>query len=116
MKNLQFPESKSVARGGLSSQAKVDFKKAHYPLLILSGSTDNIIPAHLNNRNFKKYQQRGYSVLEYKEREGRNHFVLGQPRWEGDADYVLNWIENRFESSSNGTEKLANFTNKKISV
>ncbi|HEV8283765.1 MAG TPA: alpha/beta hydrolase [Chitinophagaceae bacterium] len=93
-----IPESKMVARGGLSSAAKVDFKKAHAPLLILSGSTDHIIPAHLNNRNFKKYKKRDDSVLDYKERIGRNHFVLGQPGWEGDADYVLGWIEDQLVS------------------
>jgi pimeloyl-ACP methyl ester carboxylesterase len=86
-----IPESKTVARGGLSSAAKVDFNKAHAPLLLTSGSLDNIIPAHLNNRNFKKYKRNG-SVLEYKEFPGRNHHVLAQPGWEADADYVLNWI------------------------
>ena len=50
-----IPESKTVARGGLTSAAKVDYMKPHAPLLLTSGSIDNIIPAHLNNRNFKKY-------------------------------------------------------------
>jgi pimeloyl-ACP methyl ester carboxylesterase len=86
-----IPESKTVARGGLTSAAKVDYKKPHAPLLITSGSIDNIIPAHLNNRNYKKYAKTG-SVLEYKEFKGRNHFVLGQPGWHTDADYILDWI------------------------
>jgi pimeloyl-ACP methyl ester carboxylesterase len=86
-----IPESKTVARGGLSSAAKVDFNKAHPPLLITAGSTDNIIPAHLNARNFKKYAKTD-SILEYREFPGRNHFVLGQPGWEGDAEFVLNWL------------------------
>jgi len=88
-----IPESKTVARGGLSSAAKVDFKKTHAPLLLTSGSTDTIIPAHLNNRNFKKYAKDNGSIVDYKEFEGRNHFVVGQPGWEGDADYILNWIK-----------------------
>ena len=86
-----IPESKTVARGGLTSAAKVDYKKPHPPLLITSGSEDNIIPAHLNIRNYKKYVKNG-SVLDYKEFEGRNHFVLGQSTWKEDADYILNWI------------------------
>ncbi|PWT99934.1 MAG: alpha/beta hydrolase [Bacteroidetes bacterium] len=94
-----IPESKRVTRGGLTSQAKVDFKKAHAPLLILSGSTDNIIPAHLNLRNFRKYAKREDSVLEYVERPDRNHFVLGQPGWEGDAELVLQWVEKQFGST-----------------
>lgn len=88
-----IPESKTVARGGLTSAAKVDFKKAHAPLLITSGDQDNIIPAHLNLRNFKKYKQREDSILEYKEFQGRNHFVVGLPTWKEDADYILNWLE-----------------------
>jgi pimeloyl-ACP methyl ester carboxylesterase len=88
-----IPESKTVLRGGLTSAAKVDFSKPHAPLLIISGSTDHLIPSHLNIRNFKKYKKDG-SVLEYKEFEGRNHFVLGQPTWREDADYILDWIQS----------------------
>jgi len=88
---LTIPESKTVARGGLSPAAKIDFNKDHAPLLITSGSIDNIIPPHLNKRNFQKYKQNG-SVLEYKEFPGRNHHVLGQPGWENDANYILDWI------------------------
>jgi pimeloyl-ACP methyl ester carboxylesterase len=89
---LTVPESKTVARGGLSGAAKVDWDKPHSPLLITSGSWDTIIPAHLNARNFKRYKKNG-SVLEYKEFAGRNHNVLGQPGWQGDADYILDWIQ-----------------------
>jgi pimeloyl-ACP methyl ester carboxylesterase len=88
---LTIPESKTVARAGLSKQAAVDYKKQHAPLLITSGSKDHILPAHLNRRNFKKYKQNG-SVTDYKEFEGRNHYVLGLPTWKEDADYILDWI------------------------
>ncbi|MFD2571636.1 alpha/beta hydrolase [Spirosoma soli] len=86
-----IPESKNVTRGGLTSAAHVDFEKPHVPLLITSGSQDHIMPAHLNERNFKAYKTNG-SVLEYKEFEGRNHFVLGLPTWQEDAEYILNWL------------------------
>lgn len=86
-----IPESKRVARGGLSLAAKVDFKKQHEPLLFIAGSTDNIIPASLNARNFKRYAKNG-SVTEYKEFEGNNHFVVGLPNWKNTAEYILNWI------------------------
>ncbi|MBF4494513.1 alpha/beta hydrolase [Flavobacterium sp. MR2016-29] len=88
---LTIPESKSVLRGGLTSQAYVDFKKQHAPLLITSGEFDNLIPPHLNIRNYKKYKANG-SITEYKEFAGRNHNVLGQATWKEDADYILNWI------------------------
>jgi len=87
-----IPESKTATRGGLTSAAKVDFAKPHVPLLITSGSIDHIIPAHLNERNFKRYQQNG-SVTEYKKFDGRNHFVLGQSTWKEDADYILQWLD-----------------------
>lgn len=86
-----IPESKTVARGTLTSAAKVDFKKPHVPLLITSGEIDNILPASLNYRNYKAYKDSG-SVLDYKEFKGRNHFVLGQPTWKEDADYILDWL------------------------
>ncbi|GLU55186.1 alpha/beta hydrolase [Dyadobacter frigoris] len=89
---LTAPESKTVARGGLTSAAAVDFAKEHSPLLLTSGSIDNIIPAHLNLRNFNKYKRNG-SVLEYKEFLGRNHFVLGQDSWQEDAQYILKWLD-----------------------
>lgn len=88
---LAIPESKTAARGGLTSAAKVDYKKPHPPLLLTAGSEDHITPAHLNIRNYKKYKKNG-SVLDYKEFSGRNHFVLGQPTWKEDADYILSWL------------------------
>lgn len=91
--NLTIPESKTVARGGLTNAAKVDYNKPHPPLLLTSGTDDTITPAHLNIRNFKRYKKDNESILEYKEFAGRNHFVLGQPSWKEDAEYILNWIK-----------------------
>ena len=87
-----IPESKTVARGGLTSAAKVDFDSPHVPLLITSGSLDNIIPPHLNIRNYNAYNKDNGSVTDYKEFPGRNHFVVGQPTWQEDADYILEWL------------------------
>lgn len=92
-KKLTIPESKTVARGGLTSAAKVDYNKPHPPLLITSGTEDNITPAHLNRRNYNRYKKNG-SVLDYKEFRGRNHFVLALDTWKEDADYILNWLKN----------------------
>jgi len=88
-----IPESKTVARGGLTSAAKVDWDKPHVPLLITSGSIDNILPPSLNIRNYKAYKKDNGSVVDYKEFPGRNHYVLGQPTWKEDADYILDWLE-----------------------
>lgn len=89
------PESKLLARDGLTSAAKVDFSKPHAPLLIVSSPADNIIPASLNKRNFKRYKQDNGSVTEYLEVPGRNHHVLGLPSWQQDAQQILDWIQKQ---------------------
>lgn len=86
-----IPESKRVARGGLSSAAGVDFQKSHAPLLMIAGGTDNIIPASLNKRNFNRYRKNG-STIEFKEFKDNNHFVVGLPTWKTVADFTFNWI------------------------
>lgn len=85
------PESKLALRDGLTKVAKIDFKKSHVPLLFIAGSTDHCIPASLNLTNKKRYQDKN-SITDYKVTQGRNHFVLGQPGWQEDADYILNWL------------------------
>lgn len=87
-----IPESKLISRDGISSAAKIDFKKAHAPLLFVAGEKDNIMPASLNFSNYKKYKNAD-SITDFKEFKGRNHFVLGQPTWKENADYILNWID-----------------------
>jgi pimeloyl-ACP methyl ester carboxylesterase len=89
---LAVPESKRAIRGALTSAAKVDFKAEHNPLLIIAGSSDQCIPASLNERNYKKYKSKS-SVTQFVVRDGRNHFVLGQPTWKEDAQFILDWIQ-----------------------
>lgn len=89
---LAIPESKRATRGGLTSAAYVDFKKEHAPLLMLAGTKDQIIPANLCKRVFKKYTDKN-SITEFVLKE-RNHFVLGLPTWKEDAEYILNWINS----------------------
>lgn len=91
---LAIPESKLVVRDTIGSAAKIDFRRARAPLLLTGGSSDHSIPASLNRSNFKRYRK-SQSVTDYKEFEGRNHFVLGQPTWREDADYILDWIERQ---------------------
>lgn len=88
---LVIPESKRAARGALSKEAKIDFKRPHVPLLFVSGEKDHIIPASLNRKNFKRYKDPN-SITAYKEFPDRNHYSLSQATWKEDADYILNWI------------------------
>lgn len=89
---LAIPESKLVVRDTITAAAKIDFDNPHEPLLFISGSEDHTIPPSLNYSNYKKYRHAG-SITHYKEFEGRNHFVLGQPGWQEIATYILQWIE-----------------------
>jgi pimeloyl-ACP methyl ester carboxylesterase len=84
------PESRRIPRESLFG-AKIDFKKPHAPLLLIAGGNDHIIPAVLNQTNYKKYKA-GSSVTEFKQFPGRNHFILGQQGWAEVADYCLDWI------------------------
>jgi len=88
---LLVPESKLVVRDATTAAAKIDFARPHSPLLFLSGSADRFIPASLNYSNYKKYSHK-QSITDYKEFPNRNHFVLGQPGWQKNADYILNWL------------------------
>jgi pimeloyl-ACP methyl ester carboxylesterase len=86
------PESRNVARSSTGNAGKVDFNKPHQPLLLIAGSEDNIIPASLNKSNFEKYKDSS-SVTDFKEFEGRTHFIIGQNNWQEVADYIYTWIE-----------------------
>lgn len=91
-----IPESKTVARGGLTKTAAIDWDKEHAPLLLTSGGEDTITPRHLNMRNYQRYlhSKTKKSVVDFKDFPGRNHFVLGQKTWKEDADYILTWLAN----------------------
>jgi pimeloyl-ACP methyl ester carboxylesterase len=86
------PESRRIPRESLT--AKIDFKNTHSPLLLIAGSADNLIPASLNRSNHAKYRK-SHSVTDFKEFQGRTHFIVGQKGWEEVADYVLGWVNDR---------------------
>lgn len=83
------PESRRVPREALTT--RVDFARPHAPLLLVAGSADNIIPASLNRSDHAKYSDRD-SVTDFREFEGRTHFIIGQPGWEEVADHALDWL------------------------
>jgi pimeloyl-ACP methyl ester carboxylesterase len=95
---IVVPESTRLARGALSSTARVDFTKAHPPLLMIAGEIDNIMPASLNKTNFKRYQA-SPSRTEFKEFPGRNHYLIGAQGWTEIADYALDWAVKAVETA-----------------
>ena len=88
------PESRRVPAGSITKVAAIDFSCPHPPLLLVAGSNDHLIPAALNQTNYKKYK-RSPSVTDYKEFSGRTHFTIGQPGWEEVADYIATWLEEK---------------------
>jgi pimeloyl-ACP methyl ester carboxylesterase len=85
------PESRRLSRGGLSSAARVDFKRRRSPLLLIAGEKDRIMPAALNRTNFRRYRA-SPSVTEFKEFPGRSHYsIIAGKGWEEVADYALDW-------------------------
>jgi pimeloyl-ACP methyl ester carboxylesterase len=88
------PESRRLARGGLSSAAKVDFKRSHAPLLFIAGEKDRLMPASLNRTNYERYKRKSSSLVEFKEFAGREHYsIIGGKGWEEVADYAFAWAQ-----------------------
>lgn len=86
------PESRRLARGGLSKAARIDFKRRHVPLLLIAGERDHIMPASLNRSNFERYKASD-SITEFKEFPDRAHYSIigGNKNWEEVADYAVDW-------------------------
>lgn len=88
------PESRRAARGALTGVARVDFKRAHAPLLFIAGEDDHLMPAALNRRNFLRYRH-SPSVTDFVEFPGRNHLsIIGGAGWEQVLDHALAWAVN----------------------
>lgn len=87
-----LPESKLIIRDTFKCDAKINFTQPHAPLLLISGSSDQIIPPFLNYNNYKKYKP-GHSITGYKEFKGRNHLVFDHPSWKENADFILSWLQ-----------------------
>ncbi len=99
------PESRPLARGGLSSAARIDFRRRRAPLLMIAGEKDHIMPASLNRRNYRRYLE-GPSVTAFKEFPGRAHYsVIAGDGWEEVADYALEWAVQSARAAANGTAR-----------
>jgi len=91
--DLAIPESKRILRGGLTNSARVDFKQPHPPLLIVAGSQDQCIPAHLCRRVYQRYTDRS-SVISFVEKQ-RSHLVLGLRTWKENAEFIYQWLQEQ---------------------
>jgi len=89
---IAVPESRKIARDTLlTSFAKIDFKKAHNPLLFIGGTKDNIFASSFTKRIAGSYKDKS-SITDFKAFEGRSHFICGEEGWQEVADHIINWI------------------------
>jgi pimeloyl-ACP methyl ester carboxylesterase len=90
---IAVPESRKIGQDTLlKSLANVDFAKPHNPLLFIAGNKDNIFPPALTKKIASKYTHR-HSITDYKEFDGRSHYICGERGWQEVADYILQWIK-----------------------
>jgi pimeloyl-ACP methyl ester carboxylesterase len=87
-----IPESKLAVRDGFKCKTRINFENPHVPLLFTAGNRDQVIPAALNYRNYKKYVS-GNSIIDYKEFNNHNHLVFDQPAAIEEADFILYWLK-----------------------
>jgi pimeloyl-ACP methyl ester carboxylesterase len=108
------PESRRLSRGGLSSAARVDFKRRRSPLLLIAGEKDRIMPAALNRTNFRRYRK-SPSVTEFKEFPGRSHYsIIAGKGWEEVADYALDWAMRAASSREGRPRQESNFDSRRL--
>jgi pimeloyl-ACP methyl ester carboxylesterase len=63
---------------------------ARPPLLLIAGSKDRTITPSMVKTNFKK-QRRASSATEFREFQGRSHWLCNEKGWEEIADLALSW-------------------------
>jgi predicted esterase len=88
------PESRRVPQSILTKQGKIQFKKAHAPLLFLTGENDNLIPLALVKRNVKAYRK-SEGVVDFQAFKNRSHFICNQDGWEEIADKGFTWLSSQ---------------------
>ncbi|MEV0429897.1 alpha/beta fold hydrolase [Micromonospora sp. NPDC050495] len=70
---------------------KVDTKREdRAPLLLTAGGEDHVVPPSVVSSNANLYRGSN-AITSYREYPGRSHFVGGEPGWEEEADFALEW-------------------------
>ena len=84
------------------------FNSDRFPLLLIAGAEDLLVPPILNRINYNLYQS-SCAVTEYKEFQNRSHLIITQEGWEEVADFVLTWTHARTKRPS--THEMRQMTN-----
>lgn len=93
-------DSRNVLRDCMGHDGHIDLEQPHGPLLLIGGDKDEIIPAHLTEKNYRAYKDHG-SVIDMKVFSGRDHFICGEPGWEDVAKYILLWLDLHVSLNTN---------------
>lgn len=91
-------DSRNVLRDCMGSDGKIDLDAPHTPLLLIGGEEDQIIPAHLTEKNWKGYTDAG-SVTEFLPFAGRSHYIANEPGWQEVVEAALQFIERNGASA-----------------
>ncbi len=92
-------DGRNVLRDCMGSSGKIDLDRPHAPLLLIGGEEDQIIPADLNEKNFKAYTDAA-SVTEFQRFAGRSHFIANEPGWEEVAGAVHQFLQKHLPLSN----------------
>jgi pimeloyl-ACP methyl ester carboxylesterase len=83
---------------------RVDFKNNNRaPLLLIEGLADKICPPPQVRSNYRKYKNSS-AVTDYKEFDGRVHWIIGEDGWEEVAGYIAGWLERLPAGGSGGAD------------
>ncbi len=78
-----------------SDTTQVNFNNSsRAPLLLIAGSADHICPAAQNRDNYNRYRN-SRAITDFKEFEGRAHWIIAQPGWEEVAAYIHTWVSGK---------------------
>ncbi|SBT49209.1 alpha/beta hydrolase [Micromonospora narathiwatensis] len=73
------------------SAAEIDKKRdERAPLLLTAGGADHVVPPSVVSANASLYRG-STAITGYRCNPGRSHFALGEPGWEEEADFALEW-------------------------
>jgi pimeloyl-ACP methyl ester carboxylesterase len=85
-------DSRNVLRDCMGADGRIDLDAPHAPLLLIGGEKDEIIPAHLTEKNFNAYTDRA-SVTEYLTFAGRSHYICNEPGWQEVAEAAFAFVD-----------------------
>ncbi|TKV42690.1 alpha/beta hydrolase [Sphingobium yanoikuyae] len=94
-------DSRNVLRDCMGEDGRIDLDAPHAPLLLIGGEEDQIIPAHLTEKNFKAYTDAA-SLTEFLPFAGRSHYICNEPGWQDVAEAAYQFIERNSAATSVG--------------